>query len=261
MRIGECALCRRNNVELQRSHILPRCFYRRVRDETAANPNPLHIEYGRKVQTSLQITQDLLCRDCEQMLANGCEAYVANEVAYQSNGDCPLYRTLGYTSVVTDPTRPNQVCAKQCDNLNVQHIVDFAVSIFWRSAVATVAGTHDFALPATVTESLRSRLLNHGNELANIPMTLTVLDQPRGLNNNPFHRMFMVPGTGNGQGYRHYGFLLCGLCFRMAEGNNIPREFFDTSLCHAIPPHLAFASATDMRIVQNIAELARTTSP
>ena len=259
MRIGNCALCQATNVTLRDSHILPKCFYRRVRDATAANQNPMHIESGKKVQTSKQITQHLLCQDCEQKLANGCEAYVAREIAYQANGDCPLYKKLGYASTVTNVALPAPRHAVDCSSLQVQHLIDFAVSIFWRSAVASVSGTNSFTLPSQVSDLLRSYLLNHGHELGSIPITLSVLDQPRGLVANAFHRLFMVPGSHRANGYRLHGFLLCGLYFTMAEGSAIPPENFQCSLAHAKTPCLAFSVAANLKVLKNISDLARTT--
>lgn len=256
---GNCALCQKTDVKLQDSHIIPKSFYRRLRNPEAENPNPLHIKQRYMLQTSKQITQHLLCKKCEQMFANGCEAYVAKHVAYQANGDCLLYKSLGYAATVKNVAQPSQQHVFDCSSLQVQHVIDFAISIFWRSAVATVPGTTAFKLPAPITELLRSYLLNHGGELYQIPVTLTVLDQPRGLTKNAFHRVFTIPGTSQNIGYRLHGFLLCGLYFTMSEGAAIPRAYYDCSLVHAKPPHLLFSVASKMSVLNNIANVARTT--
>jgi hypothetical protein len=254
---GNCALCPKSDVKLQDSHIIPKCFYRRLRNPAAANPNPLHIKPRYMLQTSKQITQYLLCKDCEQMFANGCEAYVAKHVAYQANGDCQLYKSLGYASTVRSDAQPSQQHVFDCSSLHVQYVIDFAISIFWRSAVAT--GKTAFKLPAPITELLRSYLLNHGGELDQIPVTLTVLDQPRGLTKNAFHRVFNFPGTRQNNGYRLHGFLLCGLYFTMTEGVAIPQAYYDCSLVHAKPPNLLFSVASKMSVLNNIADVARAT--
>src|SRR5579863_4191438 len=63
---GPCALCREERL-LCDSHLLPKAIYRLMRDPDLKNPNPVHVvRDGAAVATSKQITDYLLCEECEQ---------------------------------------------------------------------------------------------------------------------------------------------------------------------------------------------------
>ena len=61
-----CKLCLKSVVKLEDSHFLSAGIYRRLRDLTAKNPNPMLLTPKGAVQTSKQITTPLLCSECEQ---------------------------------------------------------------------------------------------------------------------------------------------------------------------------------------------------
>ena len=261
MCVGTCALCHAENVQLDRSHILSRFGYRRLRNSIAANPNPLQISPGQAIQTSRQITEYLLCHPCEQLLANGCENYGA-QVAYQQTGDCRVYDLLDYTSMVTPAniTTPGPMHVAACAALNTQYLIEFAVSIFWRAAVSQHPMTDEFTLAPHVLEQLRLYLLNHGGELAGIPVVLQVIDQPRNLTSHRFDQLIMVPATNEELGYRMHGFLFNGLYFTMWEGDSVPSQISLASLNLSAPPHLAFSKAANFQFVYSLVALVNTTN-
>jgi len=68
MRLDTCALCKRDNQELQDSHFLPKGVYRVTREEHEANPNPITLNDCGVFQDSKQISDYLLCSECEGRL-------------------------------------------------------------------------------------------------------------------------------------------------------------------------------------------------
>jgi len=73
--IGPCHLCKVVTT-LQRSHVLPAGFYRRMLDHGAKNPNPVLLTHGSAVQSSKQVTAPILCGSCEQRFNQGGERWV-----------------------------------------------------------------------------------------------------------------------------------------------------------------------------------------
>ena len=63
MPIGKCKLCLQTK-ELQYSHLLPSSLYEKSRWDKATNPNPALLSAKGMVQTSKQIRDYVLCRDC-----------------------------------------------------------------------------------------------------------------------------------------------------------------------------------------------------
>ena len=68
-KMGKCALCKRNNQDLRNSHFLPAGVYRVIRDETRSNPDPLKFTDIGVIRDSKQVSDYLLCGDCEQRLS------------------------------------------------------------------------------------------------------------------------------------------------------------------------------------------------
>ena len=65
-RIGTCPPCKKDDQELQHSHGQPAGVYRVLRDETQGNPNPLKLTNRGVLQDSIQLSDYLLCWNCEQ---------------------------------------------------------------------------------------------------------------------------------------------------------------------------------------------------
>lgn len=60
------------------SHLLPKALYRMSRWE--GTPNPMQVSARGQIQTSRQIKDFLLCRNCEQRLCANGENYVMSQV-------------------------------------------------------------------------------------------------------------------------------------------------------------------------------------
>jgi len=60
MPAGTCALCLEVR-DLRDSHLIPRAFYKLVRDAEAKHPNPIVVNPAITVATSKQVSDHLLC--------------------------------------------------------------------------------------------------------------------------------------------------------------------------------------------------------
>lgn len=95
--IGKCKLCLRT-ADLQNSHLVPASLYKKSRIPGASNPNPtLVTEKGTK-QTSRQIRNFVLCRDCEQLFSKNGENYVMTQVFDGNTKKFPLLDVLHATT-------------------------------------------------------------------------------------------------------------------------------------------------------------------
>src|ERR1700751_4466866 len=135
--LGTCKLCLRGNQELQKSHLLPRSLYKKVRTVGLGNNDPTIVSAGQKPKTSSHQYQEyLLCRDCEQRFSRNGEQYVM-ELAH-TKGKLPLLEMLeqipkanaefGRTKAYDEAITPH---------IDRNKLAYFALSVFWRASVIT----------------------------------------------------------------------------------------------------------------------------
>ncbi len=70
-----CKLCKQDR-ELRESHFLPAAVYAQLRGNTQQDPNPVLIIRRVSLTTSKQITDRVLCAECEQRFSKSGEAWV-----------------------------------------------------------------------------------------------------------------------------------------------------------------------------------------
>ena len=131
-----CKLCLKSVVKLEDSHFLSAGIYRRLRDLTAKNPNPMLLTPKGAVQTSKQITTPLLCSECEQRFSKHGENWVLVR-CLQADGSFPLAALLASRPPdVSLPITPTRVYyAAGIPEINIAALTYFAASIFWRGTV------------------------------------------------------------------------------------------------------------------------------
>ena len=76
---GKCKLCLQVR-DLQNSHLMPAALYKKSRTQGAANPNPMQVTERGSIQTSRQMRNYVLCRDCEQLFSKRGENYAMAQV-------------------------------------------------------------------------------------------------------------------------------------------------------------------------------------
>jgi hypothetical protein len=135
---GFCKLCRRDNVDIQKSHYVPAALY----------PKNVSLEYVdrngivRPVTPGSDIKTYLLCVACEQRFSIRGESevlrHVAGKIVDKAN---PLARKLEPLAPVVDDGSLKSYCGTDAA-LNMDMFAYFALSIAWRS-------THSWPVPGS----------------------------------------------------------------------------------------------------------------
>ena len=74
MQQGQCKFCQKT-ADLHDSHFMPAAMYKALLDRARKNPHPLVITNTRTERTSKQVTDYVLCTECEQRFSRR-ESYV-----------------------------------------------------------------------------------------------------------------------------------------------------------------------------------------
>ena len=134
--LGKCKLCLREGVELKNSHYISAAVYRALRDEVPGkNPNPFHLSQGHSIQSSNQDRAHLLCAECELRFSKGGENWFFRH-SMKKDGRFKLLDMLkaGQASVL-DGATPILYEADKFPAINVDALVYFATSVFWRGSI------------------------------------------------------------------------------------------------------------------------------
>src|SRR5260370_42473280 len=93
MPIGICKLCLQTK-ELQNSHYLPKGAYRVNRAPALKNPDPVVLSNDELRQSSAQLSDYLLCSDCEQKFSKNGESWVLNNIPRNYGERFPMLDAL-----------------------------------------------------------------------------------------------------------------------------------------------------------------------
>lgn len=167
--IGECRLCRQERV-LRSSHLMPKALFRLLRD--GENCNPIVTSKAISRETSEQVTQHLLCDECEGRFSRQGESHVLRNCWRKGSG---FYlrdnlneenRLILHNEVSVHDTR-------SIPHIKVDHFTYFAVSLVWRMAAAIWRDQQGVFLGTSLgpyLEPIRKYLLG----VAELPETVTV---------------------------------------------------------------------------------------
>jgi hypothetical protein len=134
--LGTCKLCTFEK-DLQDSHLLPRALYKKAHGSgTKGNQDPHVVTVRGRRPSSHQVTDYVLCRDCEQRFNKNGEDYVMRLVT-QQNGEFPLLEALN--SIPSQQSGKNFAAysAAGTSDIDRDKIGYFAISVFWRASVHT----------------------------------------------------------------------------------------------------------------------------
>ena len=131
MPVGVCKLCLETK-DLQDSHLIPRAMYSYVRTPAQKNPNPVVIGRNVTATTSKQVSDYVLCSDCEQLFNRNGENWVLRQVW---NGKrFPLLERLSLAH--QDYTfREALVFSGSAVGIDTEKLAYFGLSVVWRAAV------------------------------------------------------------------------------------------------------------------------------
>lgn len=218
MPIGKCKLCLLT-ADLQNSHLMPASLYKKARIPGATNPNPTFISEKGSKQTSRQLRNFVLCRDCEQLLSKNGENYVMTQVFDGNSKRFPLLEALRVTSPTWGGPEFVGYDLASTPAINRDQLGYFALSVFWRASVHIWRERGEepmsIELGKVYNEALRQYLLGQMGFPANV--VLLVIACTDALSQD----MFSVPSLGLRNLERTYSFMAKGLNFLMIVGKQL----------------------------------------
>jgi hypothetical protein len=234
---GQCKLCLKRNVELQRSHFIPAAAFKLLMDDGWKNPRPFLINNKTVVQTNYQPTARLLCRACEQLFHKNGESWFFKHCLRKTTF---LIQEIlaGHTPVATDSYDTDVFHAEQIPQISIPALAYFAASIFWRGAIHPwVENTICPVKFGPYEESFR-RYLNGESEFPHNAYLQVAVMKGRG----QYDRYTSEP-CGQRKDFGHmFKFTLGGMSFRLQVGKNVPD--FLRRLCFVRGPGNTIISTT-----------------
>jgi hypothetical protein len=220
MPTGKCKLCLQTK-ELQCSHLLPSSLYKKSRWENSRNPNPALLSGRGVVQTSNQIRDYVLCRDCEQLFSRNGECYTMSQVEHR--GTFPLLNTLRAVA----PTKVNAVFSwydrKAVPRIDRDKLGYFASSVFWRASAHKWKDARTNVRLGACEERFRQYLLGQEPFPRNAVLMLVACTDAMAQNT------FYLPSLGLKNEITMYTMQIRGLNFMMMIGESMTNAM--RSLC------------------------------
>lgn len=245
MPVGTCKLCLQLKP-LQNSHLIPSAMYDIIRceNEQSGWENVSPIVIGRKVtsHTSKQVTDYVLCADCEDIFNKNGEGWMLRQV--WDGTSFPLYERLK----LAHPRYPFQnalVFSATATGIDANKLGYFALSLFWRAAVHTWNvgfGAQSTKLDlGAAEEPLRLYLLGQGSLPLNLVLVSTVCTDPESMGT------LMTPGIRSAPllpNVPAFGVTTLGVHFMLLLGP-LPLEFQDLCCLHSSQRHIFLRNCHD----------------
>ena len=171
--MGSCRLCGRFD-DLRDSHLMPKAFYKLARQCGEINPNPIVVFGGVARKTSAQVRDVLLCQRCEHRFNVRGERWVI-ENAWRGEGRFPLLTKLRAATPVQELPDFRMYEAATVPHVQMDQLVYFAASVFWRTAVHDWPGANRIQLGAPA-EQFGRYLLDEGPWPADAILQILVSD-------------------------------------------------------------------------------------
>jgi hypothetical protein len=131
---GICKLCLQDK-DLQDSHLMPRSLYKKARGSgSKGNQDPHILTVRGRRPTSHQITDHVLCRDCEGRFSKNGEDYVMPLVTRQ-DGQFPLLEKLKKIPPRVSGKDFSAYSVSETPDIDRAKLACFALSVFWRASV------------------------------------------------------------------------------------------------------------------------------
>ena len=257
MQSGKCALCQRKRA-LVDSHLLPRALYKSLRNIDPDDRNPLLLNAKLLMRTSKQVSDYLLCTDCEKRIEQGGERWLLANRFHWPNS-FPLQDELKSAQRVQRLGSGVIVRTGELSGIKTKQIVYFAASVFWRAAVHTWEGAHGgehvLKLGSKYTEQLRLFLMSEAEFPVNAVLLVKVFSQ-----RTEFANSMVFPYGERRNGCHLHRFIVPGIVFDILLGKEFPPEAPECCFLRG-PGHPVFLMDDDRAIIGDVAKLMRTAVP
>jgi hypothetical protein len=161
--IEQCALCLQVK-SLVNSHYIPAFCYRDLHEQSGLR-HPVLVNEKTSRLDPRQLQHPLLCHDCEIRFNRNGESWVANQSA-RKTGSFPLRSLLKRHHPHSWWEGEPVYYAEFIPSLNVEQVIYFAASVFWRGAIydwgKLGTSTQQLAFAPDVVEGLRGFLMSTG---------------------------------------------------------------------------------------------------
>jgi hypothetical protein len=251
MPLGKCPMCLRLDEDLQDSHYLPKSAYKGFRATSLKNPNPIVVNPERMDQSSWQVHDYLLCRDCEQDLNKNGENWVIPMLAGASG--FPFFDLIKIEiPALSEPDFNVYACSK-ISGIAWNKLAHFGVGMFWKGAVHTWSGCPKINLGKYV-EEIRKYLRNEAPFPRNVALIVQVVasEEPPWTARPPIDTQ--------AHPYHLFNFYLRGIDFTLAVGKQIPEHLRHLCL-FANPVHPVIASAgvglEELKLMKGLVERSK----
>jgi hypothetical protein len=197
---------------------MPRSLYKKTRNPAAKNPNPTIITSKRIVQTSHQITDYVLCKECELLFSQKGENYVMTQVA--TNQNFPLLDRLRAVAPTKSAAGFDWYDETTVPGIDRDKLAYFSLSVFWRAAAHRweEPGEEPISIDlGPYEEKLRKYLHEEATLLDDIVSQLVVCTDKLSQD------LFYPPSKGRKREDTTYTFQARGLNFFMTVGNRTPK--------------------------------------
>jgi hypothetical protein len=205
--------------DLQISHLMPASLYKKTRTPGAPNPNPTLITRSGQVQTSRQVKDALLCRDCEGLFSRNGENYVMKLVAQR--GAFPMLDMLRAVPATKTAAGFDWYDKTTVPAVDREKLGYFALSVFWRASVHSWERRSEEPISIDLgpyEEELRRYLLGQTGFPANVVLHVVVCTDALSQD------LFYPPSRGRKNDDTTYTFQVRGLNFLMTVGKRMPRS-------------------------------------
>ena len=98
----------------------------------ARNSNPVLVTQGQATTKSFQISEYLLCPECEDRFRLGGEEWILKK-GYRGTGSFPIHAALSGAKPFAVLTQASMFDARTIPAIDIGQLAYFATSVFWRA--------------------------------------------------------------------------------------------------------------------------------
>src|SRR5882724_8922631 len=228
MPTGRCKLCLREDRDLKESHLMPAGMYRRIRSDEK-NPHPIMITKDASRPSSMQVTDHVLCGECESRFDAFGENYTLRFAA--GNGRFRLLEELETAQPSFSRPEWRGYNAVDSPGIKREHLAYFAFSVFWRASVhiwPSMDGKSKLpGIDLGKDNNEQLRLYLYGKSPVPPAMMLFFVVLTDSLSQGSFH----LPSFSHKKHFCwSYVFFACGLIFLLTVGRRLTKGNIATSL-------------------------------
>lgn len=248
MPIGVCKLCLQTRA-LQDSHYLPKGVYKRNRASALKNPSPVVLSNDELVQSSTQLSDYLLCSDCEQEFNTNGESWVLANIPRDYGEEFPILEALKAEAAILEDGGTKAYAGAKVKSLDMEKIVYFAMSIFWRGAAHVWESSLHSQAPDVhlcgYEEPIRQFLLGASPLSEDVSLTVYVCPNGGVLN------AMLVPWDAHLPECSRYLFYVSGLGFVLHFADKLAPQFKATCAYHS-PDKVIMLSGDFENLIRDI---------